>query len=338
MADDPKRRQLRLFADDEVKPAPGVEPVAPDPELRELASRLPDQLRLGTSSWSFPGWKGLVYRKKVSAKRLSKEGLSAYASHPLFRTVGLDRTHYAPMSAEEFRAHADQVPDDFRFLVKAHEACTLLRFPQHPRYGRLKGKENDRFLDPEYALREVVQPVLSGLGEKAGPILFQVAPQSFEPIGGNGAFIERLHEFLGSLPQGPLYAVEIRNRELLRESYAAALKDRDAVHCLNALERMPSLDEQWHLARVGQARAMVIRWMVHPTLDYDQAKQRYEPFDRLVDEDPRTRATISELVLGAAEAGQPIYVIVNNKAEGSSPLSILELARTIAADTNDHST
>lgn len=337
MAKEPKRRQLQLFAADDAGLAPSVEPARPDPELLRLAAGLPNKLRLGTSSWAFPGWQGIVYRKKISAKRLSREGLTAYASHPLFRTVGLDRTHYAPMSADEFRAHADQVPDDFRFLVKAHEACTLLQYPQHPRYGRLRGKQNDRFLDPEYASSEVVQPVLDGLGEKAGPILFQVAPQSFEPIGGNGAFIERLHEFLGGLPRGPLYAVEIRNRELLRESYAAALKDREAVPCLNALEKMPALDEQWSLARAGQARAMVIRWMVHPTLDYDQAKQRYEPFDRLVDEDLRTRQTLSQLVLGAAEAGQPIYVIVNNKAEGSSPLSILELARSIAAEGNIHS-
>ena len=330
-------RQLELF-DNAPAPKPAGRPgraVLPaefDAELAELAARLPAELRLGTSSWAFPGWKQIVYRDKVSTARLSRAGLRAYASHPLFRTVGLDRTHYAPISADQYRVHADQVPDDFTFLVKAHEACTLLRYPDHPRFGRRRGQPNERFLDPDHAISQVIEPAVSGLGDKLGPILFQVAPQSFRSIGGEAAFIDRLYEFLGRLPRGPLYAVEVRNRELLTESYAAALEEQGAAHCLNVLARMPALDEQWRLARAANAPALVVRWMVHPDLDYERAQELYEPFDALVDEDPGTRELIAHLVLGAAEAGQPIHVIVNNKAEGSSPRSILQLARRIAAE------
>src|SRR5258706_12832907 len=66
-------------------------------EVQPLAAKLPLKLRMGTSSWSFPGWHGLVYAQRSTEKELAREGLREYARHPLFRTVGIDRGHYAPI-------------------------------------------------------------------------------------------------------------------------------------------------------------------------------------------------------------------------------------------------
>lgn len=309
-----------------------IEPAAPSQDVLEYAASIPHEVRLGTSSWAFPGWEGIVYADKASDQKLSREGLRAYSAHPLLRTVGLDRTHYAPMSAEQYASHAAQVHDDFRFLVKAHEACTLIRFPSHPRYGARKGLENDRFLDPDYAIQQCIEPMVAGLGRKAGPLLFQVAPQSLKEIGGAGAFIDRLHAFLRRLPKGPRYAVEVRNRELLTAEYSAALADTGAVNCLTSLKRMPKLVEQWSKTRAQGGDLLVLRWMVHKSQDYESALDRYEPFDALVDEDVETREEIAALALEAALQGQEVYVIVNNKAEGSAPLSIFALARELARE------
>ena len=80
---------------------------------------------LGTSSWSFPGWSGLVYgRPAASESRLARDGLAAYASHPLLTTVGIDRGFYAPLDAATFAGYAAQVPAGFRFLVKAPALVT----------------------------------------------------------------------------------------------------------------------------------------------------------------------------------------------------------------------
>ena len=108
-----------------------TQPVAPAPvsdALRALGERLPQGVFLGTSSWTFPGWTGLVYDHEATTTQLAREGLGAYAHHPVLRTVGIDRTFYAPVPAAAFADYAQQVPDGFRFLVKAHEACTLARF------------------------------------------------------------------------------------------------------------------------------------------------------------------------------------------------------------------
>ena len=115
--------QLDLFTSP-ATPPPVVGATAVSPAMVALARRLPRQIYLGTSSWTFPGWQGLVYDRVASASVLARHGLSAYARHPLLRTVCVDRTFYAPLPAADYAIYAASVPDDFRFVVKAHAWCT----------------------------------------------------------------------------------------------------------------------------------------------------------------------------------------------------------------------
>ena len=74
---------------------------------------------------------------------------------------------------------------------------------------------------------------------------------------------------------------------------------------------------------------VVVRWMLQRGLDYETARQRFSPFNQLQAPDQTTRETIARLVRAMADAGRPVWVIVNNKAEGSSPLSIQALAELL---------
>lgn len=314
---------------------PAEDPVAPaavDAALVELAARLPPTLRFGTSSWSFPGWAGLVYRDRHGESALARHGLTAYARHPLLRAVGIDRTFYAPVLARELAAYAAQVPPDFRFVVKAHEAITAPRFANHARYGPLRGQPSPHYLDPHYAADAVVQPFVDGLGARGGALLFQLSPQPAELLAGPGPrsaprrFAERLYRFLRDLPSGPLYAVELRTAECLTPDYGAALRAAGAVACHGLMPTMPDLATQHAVA--GRADApLVVRWMLHARHDYDSAGAAYAPFDQLHDPDPATRGALAALL--AADAARPALVIVNNNAEGSSPRSIAALARAV---------
>ncbi len=205
------------------------------------------------------------------------------------------------------------MPDDFRFLVKAHDALVAATSPL--------------FLDVEHAAAQVVEPCVEGLGEKAGPLVFQFPPLHLAPLGGVAGFAERLHGFLTRLPRGPLYAVELRNRELACREVYAALGEAGAVPCFNVHPRTPTLGEQ--LARHGRPlpRAVVVRWMLHRSFRYEAARTRYAPFDRLVDPDPASREAVAALALEAGRQGRPVFVIANNKAEGSAPLTLEALAR-----------
>src|SRR3954452_16605572 len=114
--------QLALF---DLGPPPearrqGVEAATQPLEVEELGRRLPPEIHLGGSTWSFPGWAGLVYDRSHTPSKLARDGLAAYARHPLLRAVGVDRTHDAPVEAVELARYREAVPDGFLFLVKAH--------------------------------------------------------------------------------------------------------------------------------------------------------------------------------------------------------------------------
>jgi hypothetical protein len=70
--------------------------------------------------------------------------------------------------------------------------------------------------------------------------------------------------------------------------------------------------------------------MLHPRMTWEQAESGYAPFDRIVDEDEERRADLTRMCLHGEQLGLPVYLIVNNNAEGSSPRTIVELARRIA--------
>ncbi|MCB9729375.1 MAG: DUF72 domain-containing protein [Deltaproteobacteria bacterium] len=325
--------QLALFAQPPPAPAPSkVPPAEHAQELHALGRRLSPRVHLGTSSWSFPGWEGLVWGGRVAKSVLSQEGLGAYSQHPLMRAVGVDRTWYAPVEAAVLADYAAQVPEAFRFLVKASEASVTQRWPSHARYGAHRGEPNPRFLDPAFAIDQVVGPFVEGLGAKAGPLVFQFPPQRFSGLGGNDGFADHLYRFLDALPRGPLYAVEVRNPALLGPRYAEALTSLGVAHCINVWGRMPAPEIQWQQARVAEAPALVIRWMLGFGNTYEAALERYAPFTAIVDADLPSRATLARLIRDATAMGKPTYAIINNKAEGCAPESVRRLAEMIEAE------
>ncbi len=326
--------QLSLFDDEPTQPAataagappgaPTVTAAPPSSELAVLARGLPSGLRLGTSSWSFPGWAGLVYGGPAPAAVLSRDGLRAYARHPLLTTVGVDSGFYAPLDADRLARWAAQVPVDFRFLVKAPAAVTQ----RHQRGGDGRWRHNPEFLSPDIALRQAVEPYRRGLGERAGVLLLQFPPQ-----GGRThprRFAEDLYRFLKRLPPGPVYAVELRDTHLLTADFAAALHHGGAVPSLAAHPRLPPLSAQASLLQDAAQGPLVLRWLLRRNRGYEEARERYGPFRQLAEPDPDTRAAICALAAAALARGREVFVIVNNKAEGSSPLSIAALARTLA--------
>ena len=307
-------------------PASRLAAAPPRPEHVALAARLPPDIRMGTMSWTFPGWAGIVYGAGVAKSRIAAEGLGAYAQHALLRAVEIDRSYYEPLPAAVYEGYAAQVPAEFRFLAKAHEECTLARFPPHARYGAKRGQPNGRFLDPAYAADQVVAPFVAGLGTKAGALVFQFAPQELERP---AAFPERLHDFLRRLPPGPTYAVELRNAELLTPAYGQVLVDTGAVHCHNVWAAMPPILQQARQLPPGARRPLIIRWLLRPGDAYEDARERYEPFDRIRDDDRSSRADVAALAARASQHGVPSFIAINNKAEGCSPESVARLAEAI---------
>lgn len=307
----------------------GVPPEPADPALAALAARLPATVRFGTSTWSFPGWAGIVYRGEHDEAKLARDGLAAYARHPLLRAVGVDRSFYAPLTAPTLQRMAAAVPADFRFLLKAHAALTTPKSARRPAF--LQGAP-EAFLDADYATRVVVDPARRLLGEKLGVVLFQFSPLGERVLRHRALLLERLGAFLAALPRGVAYACEWRDAAMLGPDYHATLAAAGAVHGCCAHPRMPPVDEQGdHETAAGpSAGPLVVRWLLRGDRGYDEARAAYAPFDKLCDPDPGVRSRIASMLSSAAAHGRETILIVNNKAEGSSPLSIAALARQMA--------
>lgn len=293
-------------------------------ELVALGKALPANVRLGTMSWAFPGWRGLVYDAAAPMGALSSRGLSAYSRHPLLGAVEIDRSYYEPLTAEVLAGYSAQVPDRFRFLVKAHEVCVIRRFPEHARYGSRRGELNPSYLDPVYASEAVIGPIAEGLAGKLGAILFQ-----FPPGAESDAFPDELAAFLTRLPPGLPYAVELRRSSAFSTRYVEALAASGAVHCHNAWSGMPDVLAQARLVPPAARKPLIVRWLLAPGEKYEDARERFAPFSALAREDLAVRGAIARLAAKAAAHDVPVLITINNKAEGCAPESAVRLARAI---------
>lgn len=317
-----------------------VRPVPPDAALQALAFRLSPRVHLGTSSWTYPGWAGLVWDGEYSDAQLSKEGLTAYAQHPLMRAVSLDRAFYRPLTEGQYARYAAQVPDDFRFVVKA---------PSHVTDALVRGEDgrgrqpNPAFLDAVLATQDFVAPALAGLGHKVGALVFQLSPMPRHLLHNLPLVLQRLRTLL--LAQPPLkptapdgvLAVEVRDPEwldpLFMPELAAVLREAGATWCLCLHAKMPRLADQLPLLRKLWPGPMVCRWNLNPlhgAYGYEDAQREYSPYDRIHDVDEETRALLVKTIAGISGAGQNVFVTISNKAEGCAPLSVRALAEGLA--------
>jgi uncharacterized protein YecE (DUF72 family) len=339
-----------LFEDDPVPGTPHASqagPIAPawlDESLFKLGRQLPASVFLGTSSWSFPGWQDIVYSRQYTEAQLARHGLAAYSQHPVLRTVGIDRSFYQPLAVADYARYAAQVPEGFRFLVKAP---SLVSDAVVRRERGAPMEDNPHFLDAAAACDHFVGPALEGLGSLAGPLVFQLPPLPREWTQGDAGAttIERIGSMLAGLPRevngrAPIYAVELRNPELLTPRLVRTLREHGARLCLGVHARMPPAARQSAALHAMDATEdegddwrlkgpLVVRWSLARGFRYEEAKSRYAPFDRLIDPDIPTRGTLAHLIHVALKSGQPSFVIVNNKAEGCAPLSAIELARAV---------
>jgi uncharacterized protein YecE (DUF72 family) len=314
--------QLNLFGGDAARP--GVAVAAHLAGLGERLRRWP--LFLGTSSWSFPGWAGIVYPPGLTREQLARDGLAHYARHPLLRAASVDRGYYAALAAGEYAEYARQVPGDFRFLVKAVRDLTTpaLQLPAGER------APVGRYLDRDYLLRTVIAPVVEGLAARAGGVLLQFPPLPGAVLRRPKAFLDGLRRLLAGLPADPPCFVELRNPQLYAPGYVDVLAATGARHCFSVHPGAPPLAEQRELVGDAAAGPLYLRWNLRRDRRYEEARDAFAPFDRLVVEDPETRAAAVDLVAAALAAGRPAFVIANNKAEGSAPLTLEKLAAALA--------
>ena len=163
-------------------------------------------MRIGTSGWNYNHWKSVFYPEDLSANNW----LSFYAD--IFDTVEINNTFYQLPSAATAGRWRDCVERDFLFSVKASRYITHMK--------KLK--------DPKDTLKAFFK-IIEIMGEKVGPILFQLPP--YWKIN-----IERLNSFLAFLSKDYRYAFEFRDSTWWNESIYECLRKYNAAFCIFELD------------------------------------------------------------------------------------------------------
>jgi uncharacterized protein YecE (DUF72 family) len=168
-------------------------------------------LLAGTSGYSYAPWKGAFYPEKLPAAKM----LGYYATR--LPTVEINNTFYRMPRPEALAAWGEEVPASFRFAVKAPRRIT------HER--RLVGAE------------EAVESLFSAtasMGQKLGPVLFQLPPNQ-------RCDLPRLEAFLAHLRQvapAALPAFEFRHLTWFVPEVYAALEKHAAALCISDSEEI----------------------------------------------------------------------------------------------------
>jgi uncharacterized protein YecE (DUF72 family) len=196
------------------------------------------RLRIGTCSWRYPSWEGLVYSAADGIDHLSE-----YAQR--YETVEIDRWFWSlfaagdprlpdPADVEDYRRC---VPPGFRFTVKAPNGITLTH-----RYAKTKGDPlvpNPHFLSPELFAR--FHSLIEPLGDSVAAIILQFGYLNRQHLRGQNELLDRLSEFLGQIPSRPPCGVEIRNPKWLnRRHFDFLINIASSLHSSMATGCRPS--------------------------------------------------------------------------------------------------
>jgi uncharacterized protein YecE (DUF72 family) len=280
-----------LFADatDARSPAAGA---LPEPEF-EPPQGLP--LYLGTSSWSFDDWRGTLY----PAETKSSEYLTHYARK--FTAVEIDMTFYRIPTRTMVEAWSQRTPAGFRFAAKIPQIIT------HEKVLRECQAELQQFTD-----------VMSLLGDKLGPLLFQFPYFSKRHFSNAQAFLDRLEPVLDQLPEGFRFAVEVRNRWWITRRLLDMLRVHRVALALTDHPWMPPIQELLRQHDLVTADFAYIRWLG----DRQAMETITQKWDRLVVDRTQDTAMWAAVVRQLLAHDLTVYGFYNNHYAGHSPGSI----------------
>lgn len=289
---------------------------------------------LGTSSWKYGGWRGMLYdearylyRGKVAESRFEKNCLSEYAE--VFKTVCVDAAYYTFPSEKYLEGLAAQVPSDFRFGLKVTDEITVRRFPNLPRFGIRAGKANDNFLNADLFSSAFLKPCES-IRSNIGVLMFEFSRFYASDYQHGRDFVADIDRFLGDLPKGWPYAIEMRNRQWLVPEYFACLAKHGVTHVFNSWEAMPSVSEQIELSgSVTNPAMLAARFLLKPGRKYDEAVRTFQPYNETKEVNVEARKAIAALIkLALAATGGNLVralIFINNRLEGNALNTIAEV-------------
>ncbi|NTU72958.1 DUF72 domain-containing protein [Candidatus Roizmanbacteria bacterium] len=274
-------------------------------------------LRIGTCSWKYDSWQGLIYPQGNEINYLQE-----YSRH--FSTVEVDQWFWSLFKGntvvlpktEVVREYAASVPPGFTFSIKVPNSITLTHHYNKKRSVPLD--PNPHFLSTE--LMGKFLQTLEPLGDHIGPLMFQFEYLNKNKMASLNHFNEMFEVFLQGLPAGYQYCIEIRNPNYLKEEYFDFLADHHLGPVFLQGYYMPSIFDLYEKFKNRLSDPVVLR--LHG-LDRQGIEERTKNvWDKIVDPRDDELLHLRNIVNDLRERRHHVYIYVNNHYEGSAPRTI----------------
>lgn len=285
---------------------------------------VPD-LSIGTCSWKYDSWQGMIYPPKKPFNFLKE-----YSTH--YSTVEVDQWFWSLFDNDRavlprtavVREYAESVPEDFTFCIKVPNAITLTHH-----YQKRKGDalvSNKHFLSA--ALMEKFLEKLEPIADNIGPLIFQFEYLNRSKMSGLQRFVDLFGNFVARLPKEYDYGVEIRNPNYLRSEYFDFLASVDVAHVFLQGYYMPAIFDLYAKFRSRIHRLSIIRLLGPDRKEIE--KRTGKNWSRIVAPKDDDLAAVASMVVDLQARAVKPFVLVNNHFEGSAPRTIARLEQRLA--------
>ena len=280
-------------------------------------------LRVGTCSWKFDSWKGLYY--EAHKRYRADDYLLDYAKR--LNSVEIDQWFWSLFpggirlpETRTVKTYAESVPPDFTFTVKAPNSLTLTHFyPKQPgEYADYAGKPNSYFLDNDLLNRFL--DLLSPLGKRLGPIMFQFEYLNKKKMPSKESFFDHFHEFITRAPKDFQYAIETRNPNYLSPAFFKFLKEHNLGYVYIEGYYMPHIGDVFDRYKPETADFTIIR--LHGGERLEIEAETGMTWNQVVAPKPDGIKAAVRIVRANMRQKIRTFVNVNNHFEGSAPISI----------------
>jgi uncharacterized protein YecE (DUF72 family) len=274
-------------------------------------------LKIGTCSWKYESWQGLVYPETGDFNYLQE-----YSKH--YDTVEIDQWFWSLFKnntvvlpkASVVKDYAASVPPGFVFSIKVPNSITLTHMYNKQNNAPLSA--NPYFLSSE--LMEKFLRTIEPLREHIGPLMFQFEYLNKNKMAGLKVFLEKFEVFHQSRPEGYQYCVEIRNPNYLTNDYFDFLVGHKLGHVFLQGYYMPSIFELYEKFKNKINSLVVIR--LHGGDRKDIEERTKNIWNEIVDPRGDELAKLGGMVQDLREKDHRVFINVNNHYEGSAPKTI----------------